>query len=340
MKAVLFKVNPGDRFHFGKYKPDVNTGLENSDEIFHSDSLFSALVVTYDSLFDNTNEFVNLFQEGFIKISSLFYYLEFKGNRIFFLPKPVTLNLTASGDHKKAKKIRYLSKKLYETLENPDQLLSDNVLILQDTFALLKDELPVKNAEDVRLFHSIVDQKVFVNKEEQGDDLYQLNVIEIADNSMIDKNIKAGFYFLLEMNEQILGTMESSFETVLEVLITNGLGAEKSTIGLIRNWEKENFDFNISGPSDNQYLSLSVFYPAETETGHILAAKDILRGGRIIGGTDKRLKVVRMLTEGSLFDKKVTGNIIGIEPDKWNGIPYLRSGKAFLIPLNKNLEIQ
>ena len=339
MKAVLFKVKPGDRFHFGKYKPDVNTGLENSDEIFHSDSLFSALVVTYDSLFDNTDEFVNLFRKGLIKISSLFYYLEFSDYRIFFLPKPVTLNLTASGDHKKAKKIRYLSKKLYETLENPDQLLSDKVLILQDTFALLKDELPVKNAEDVHLFHSIVDQKVFVNKEEQGDDLYQLNVIEIADNSMIDNDIKTGFYFLFKMYDRISSAMKSAFETVLEVLTTNGLGAEKSTIGLIRNWEKENFDFKITDPSDTQYLSLSVFYPSETETEHILAAKDILRGGRVIGGTNKRLKVVRMLTEGSLFDKKITGNIIGIEPDNWNGIPYLRFGKAFLIPLNKNFEI-
>ncbi|NPA44486.1 MAG: type III-A CRISPR-associated RAMP protein Csm4 [Chlorobi bacterium] len=339
MKVISFKLQPGNRFHFGKFTPDANTGLQNTDDIFHSDSLFSALIITYNSIFNDTNDFVEQFRNENLKISSLFFFLEYNNQKIFFLPKPLIFNFTDVDNYKDFKKIKYISKYLYEKIKDANELLNDDIIILQNIFAVHQSEMPVKNAEKVKIFNRIIDQKVFVSKEEQGDDLYQLDVIEIADNSLIDKNIDIGFYFIFDFNNDFEEKYFNKFISTIEILTSNGIGAEKSTIGQLHDYEISDIEFRLDNPSKKTSMSLSLINPTKNELEKILLGQSILRGGRIIGSNgNKRLKVVRMLTEGSITKNGVNGILVDIAPDNWNGIPYLRNGKAFLIPINENFE--
>jgi len=338
-KAVYLITNPFSTFHFGKYAPDSDTSLGDSDIVFHSDTLFSSLIVTYTTLFDDTNDFVKQFDNGNIIISSINYFLEFKNKVIHFLPKPVSFNLLETDDFKNFNKIAYVSKKIFESLNHPSDLLNDDIIFIQDIFAVYKSELEGINnilLNKIKLVNNLVHQKVFVSKEMQGDDLYQRGIIEIADNSLIDKNIKVGFYFLIETKSDFDNNFMEKFKIVLEVLQTNGIGGEKGNIGQFESFEIKEWSLNLNEIDENYKMSLSYINPDKSEIKKIKYGKTLLRGGRKIGSGNELLKVIRLLEEGSLVNKGVKGTIADIKPEGWKGIPFLRYGKAFLIDINKN----
>jgi CRISPR/Cas system CSM-associated protein Csm4 (group 5 of RAMP superfamily) len=89
-QLIQLHTSPFNQFHFGK------TGLDDTARHLHSDTLFSALVITWDKLFPGTTDsFVAQWEEGKLKVSSGFPMIEYweKGKKspeqVFFLPKPV-----------------------------------------------------------------------------------------------------------------------------------------------------------------------------------------------------------------------------------------------------------
>lgn len=345
MKAVLFKLKQGAKFHFGMYAPDVDTSLSRGDIIFHSDSLFSSLIVTYNNLYTDTNLFVRQFKDNNIQISSINYFLEINNKKIYFLPKPIHFNLTNVNEYKSFKKIQFISKYLYEIINHPGELLEDSVIILQQKFAVHKSELIDIEHYSVflRLFDKELYQKVFVNKKTQGDDLYQLDVLEISDNLNLKVPISVGFYFLKMTSEDFDKEYNNKLKNIYEILKNEGIGAEKSTMGNIEDIEEVDWKLDIKTQHPSYKMTASLFFPQDSENDDVVYAQTILRGGRTLGSGEKssedgrkRLKVTRMVKEGSILNKNTIGSIQDISPDDWKNTPFLRNGKALLLDVNQN----
>lgn len=345
MKAVLLKLKEGAKFHFGMYAPDIDTSLSKGDIVFHSDSLFSSMVVTYNNLFNDTEMFINQFETSNIQISSLNYFIEINNKLIFFLPKPINFNLTNVDNYKSFKKIQFISKYLYETIENPIDLLNENVYIIQQKFAVHKNELVDLNGKFnfLRIFEKELYQKVFINKKKQGDDLYQLDVLEISDNSHLSDSISVGFYFLKETSSKFDNDFGKKTQTVFEILKNEGIGAEKSTMGYIEDIVEIDWKIEIKDIHPVYKMTTSLFFPKLINKKEILYAQTFLRGGRTLGSGEKleedgrkRLKVIRMILEGSILSKEIDGSIQDISPDGWDKTPFLRYGKPLMIDLKKN----
>ena len=346
MKAVVLRLKPHSRFHFGKYAPDSDTALNNSSEIMHSDTLFAAMINIYNSVFQDTNAFVRQFEECQIKISSVFYCMQQNGEMIWFLPKPLIFNLVETFDYKEFNKIEFISKKLWETLKNPIEIINNpDIIIIQKKYALLKSEstIPENVLSKVSLFNSVVFPKVHIRKPNQEGGLFQLNSIEIADNSEIDKSLHIHFYFLLKTTNQFDQEYGSKLDTLLKILADEGIGAERSTIGqvegfqIVDNWEI-NFKEKTSDISNSALVSL--YSPTKNELKALTFGKTILRGGRILGKKEDknyfRLKTIRLATEGSIIKNSGAGQVVNITPEGWKGAPYKRNGIAFTLPISES----
>src|SRR3972149_7938121 len=111
MKAIIFKTKPYSMFRLGAGSKD------EVDLIIHSDTLFSAIISMHSQIFENTDEFVELFINNQIKISSAFPMLlnEELKIKIMYLPKP-ELNYIYSENIKAEKKIKFISYFIWEKL--------------------------------------------------------------------------------------------------------------------------------------------------------------------------------------------------------------------------------
>lgn len=337
MKAVVLKCKAGSQFHFGNQAPDSNTALSGSSDIIHSDTLFSALVNTYNDLNpEGTNQFVEHFEKGEIKISSAFFCFEQSGKYVWFLPKPVSFELFKVVDYKSFKRLKYLSKKVWEQLSTPEELLnSDEVVVVQGEFALMKDELELFNPgswEYLRVFNSRTLPKVHVRKPTQEDSLYQLGTVEIADNSLHADGLNVNYYFLCDINSENK-QLEEKFKTITELLAMNGIGAERSTIGKLEGCEWIDWSLELEAPLEK--CAVSLLSPDQHEIGELVNFKTIFRGGRKIGANKAQLKTLRMIEEGCVVKSNIAGNVHDITPEGMTTLKFKRNGKAFLLPINK-----
>lgn len=348
MKAIVLKCKPGSRFHFGKYAPDADTALNDSDEIMHSDTLFAALVNTYNETFGDAQELVDAFAAGNIKISSLMYCLEQDKNYTWFLPKPISFNLFEAKDYKNFRGIKYISKQVWESIENPAELANNEQykLAANNLFCISSGELKMpetglseeEKTEELKAFsfyHIITLPKVSV-RDNEG--IYQLTVAEIADNHELAPGSNIHYYFLMEETEKFDRAIAGKLQNVIELLPYTGIGAERSTIGNIESVEMiENWKIEI--PEDKQdkmfSASVSLFSPTEADINKMIYYKTIMRGGRRLGiksdPEKKYLKSVRMVCEGAILHKDCEGTLADISPadDK----TYLRCGKAISLPV-------
>ncbi len=337
MKAVILKCQPGFQFHFGEYAPDTDTALNKSGLFMRSDTLFSALVRTYDDIFKNTDDFVKQFENGNILISSVYFCIDKGDELIWFLPKPVSYDLIKTDNHKSLSKINFISKKLWETIVNREELIqSPDIRILQEKFAIHKDELSAlsdKQISKIRLYLNQTTPKVLVHSPTKEDNLYQLDRIEIADNDIEVNKVKyplnIHYYFLYKGNETFEKEFGKNFRTVIEILVKSGIGGERSTIGnldgadIIENWQIKDY-------LGNYFASTSLLLPEAEDIPDIVNYKTIFRGGRRTGdntGGYSILKTVRLMSEGAILSKDVQGKVIDISPDSSTNV-YKRNGKS------------
>lgn len=329
MKAVLFKCRAGTQFHFGKYAIDSDTALNDSSEIIHSDTLFSAIINTYDYSSNNTDEFVEKFEKGNIKLSSGYFYIKLNNKYIWFLPKPISFNLIDVKEYKSIRKIKYISKAAWEKIIDPSEIVNTkNYTIIQDIFLVCNEEISgLKEPSLLKLFYEKTITKVLVHNPIQEDSLYTLTVIEIAENEVQNQKIEIGYYFLVE------GDIESLYPT-LNILAMNGIGGERSTMGKIDSHEI--LDWNLIEFDSALFTNLGILSPAANEIDSIIYYKSIPRGGRRTGthnGSNK-LKSINMIIEGSVFKRKISGKINDIS-QKESPFKYKRNGVSIIIPIPK-----
>jgi CRISPR-associated protein Csm4 len=345
MKAIILKSKPDTQFHFGKSVIDAETALDDTSPVFHSDSLWSALVAKSAEIDENSPEIIiKWFQEDKIRISSLMFCLAAGNNYIFFQPKPVSLNLSNPNskdeiefpDHKKLKKIKYLSKGIHEKgIEPKDWTKEEKCIIIQNEFVLLKEELELFgksvdiNFSNLNFYQTESIPKVRVPNicdEKDARNFYHQTNVQLINET----NFNVQYYFLVD--SELSDSDWQKFEYFLRYLFEFGIGGELSTgCGQIEGYEICEFHTDIA--DTGYYFSTSLTIPDTDEIDNCQTYQLNTRGGRTLGN-EHHIKMINMMNEGAVFNKKINGKIVSLSDS--NIEPVLRCGMPLLLPLHKN----
>ena len=344
MHLIKLDLRPGSQFHWGNRVPFDQSVLHDTDRQIHSDTLFSALV-NIAAKIGKAKELVDELQTQ-NTLSSAFYLLENGSNpQVFFLPRP-TVPLIDSGDtYKFIKQKAFVSIGVFEmgmAMNQWKDKTDSNKLIAgknwiatnKEIKELLGAEFDLEKIKNIKLFEIANIPQVRVHTTEEKHNYYQVGNLQIADNRDLFENLQVHFYFLLKK------TPSDLLKTVLNLLPHEGIGGQRSTgCGQVLSaigTETERFN-SIKGDS---FLALSKVIPTNEEVsllGKSTYYQTSVCGGRIIDNTQNlRLKQVRMINEGAVFENIIDGTIADLSPNA-EDTPFLRYGKAFLIQIPKTL---
>lgn len=328
-------------FHFGKVALDENMGLDDTSEYIHSDTLFSSLVNVVNSAFpDKTETFIDYFRNNEITISSAFYKLEVDGSEIYFLPTPVTASMHAHNNYKEIKKIKFVSREVWQKGYLPgDWIDNSKCCIIDQRFVCSTDEKEKIGAENIRklsIFNKISSPKVKVHTLKQDDRLFNETNIQIEDNPDLIGKIDVHFYFLAEIQAEQASKI---FDLALSLLQDTGIGGQRSTGA---GFFEEILTKNVSGQfiessfQTSRYCNLSLLHPINSSEFDKIEYYDfITRGGRHIGRENSYLKHVKMIKEGAICsNSQIDCDIPDISPD--NNGKFLRNGKGIIIPVDSS----
>jgi len=356
MKAIILKTKPYSMFRLGAGSKD------EVDLIIHSDTLFSAIINIHSKVYEDTEEFIKLFEEGKIKISSAFPILSNSenDNNIFFLPKP-ELDFNSDTNTKEEKKIKFIS---FEVYKNINSLMSNaqnlNISftdknyfsLIGSAYCVVKEELPVSDVwKSASLISKEVIPKTKVHREKQEDNFYHETNIQLQP-IMIEKDednktiYSPHFYFIYELN--CTEEQKNKFFTCLRILADEGIGGERSSgKGQLEAIVESEIPLELKYDS-NEYLLLSVCNPnSQNEFDAFNKYEIIVRGGGSVSFDDEieddegrdikryRKKQVRMIAEGAIVKGKVDGRLVDVSPENVNVFEhkFYRNGKCFLLPI-------
>jgi CRISPR-associated protein Csm4 len=311
-----------DRVHFGS----LGVGLENTEEILHSDSLYSALCHAWSALFgaEDLAQLIARFHSAppFV-LSSAFPYMR----ETYFLPKPMSRAPGFEDENirqeygKEIKKTSYLSREIFTAWTrgeafDPEKLSNDRVILTQ---LGTKELIP----------------RVALGRENARSEIFHVGVVKFA--------VEAGLYILIRVEDE---TLLPRLRAALTLLGEMGVGGER-TYGLGRfsvvldhagtEWA---FAEDVGTP---RYLTLSLFTPPPQELSHLgsnTAYALIERKGWIHSPyTYRQLKrkTVVMFTEGSVFEHPLPGQVLNVTPAAWDSTashPIYRFAHPFYVSVH------
>ena len=209
-KVIAYKLN-----FFSPLHVDVlhGVGYEATEEIIHSDALFSALMTLWNYFYDDDVE--AMCQNPPFSISSAFPYK----SSTYFFPRPM-VKIGKKGEDdlkigKKLKKVKYLSKDLLETICKGELLEFSEKETFQDYkfwFGRNSDKLN----QDSKLFTEREIPRVSIDRATFSSEIFYFSEIIFEKDS--------GLFFLVKFNEE---GFRSKFETVLRLLCDEGIGGDK-----------------------------------------------------------------------------------------------------------------
>ncbi len=350
----LYKLIPNKyaKFRVGK------TSWFDSDFLMHSDTLFAAIVNNYVLLYgtEKLDLFIDEFLNNQIKVSSVFYTIDiFKKqakNEVFqksinFFPKPFIKtqpkNKTNDDENiskKKIKQLNFISEGvLKEILERYDKEsnTSDVDLIIgkkfiSDEFCCLPSELETDMKQNFKGI--VVETKNEIDREnsmvaqtdsEQGKLFSEIDLIinQIEEKDII---IKPNMFFLSEINSDF----ETQFNASVRLMCDEGLGGERSFgKGSFKNIEISEFKFEAN---KDIFVSFSLISPSEEDIKHLndslISYNSILRGGWTYSYPHNR---IRMISEGAVFNSKISGNIPEVQPKGFEQHKIFKYGKGIFL---------
>jgi CRISPR-associated protein Csm4 len=299
MKTYAIKMYFNTPLHIG----EQGLGMEEADTIIHSDTLYSAIHHTWLKF-----ELVN--SPLPITISSAYPFVD----HTYYLPKPgleppgfdnteiresyaKSVKSTAFLSHNTFKK--WISREAvdYTGMEAESQLLAKHI-------------------------SNTVRPRVKIDRINSQTALYFVGEVTFTRG-------RAGLYFIVRCMEDVY----KKLQVVMRVLADEGLGGERSSgYGRFDVQFMENFMIPEVN-NGSKYVSISLYYPAsEKEFKGAMESYQLYRRGGWTTGEDVNYphKRVTMFSEGSVFNKKVTGTVIDVSPA---GVkhPVYRYGKAFLV---------
>jgi CRISPR-associated protein Csm4 len=318
-----FKNNPA---HFG----ELGIGMEETSERVRSDTLFSALVISYARIGKNVDTLLQRFHQEKVpfRLSSSFIYREQDSKITYFLPRPKypPTNYPISDDLKIAKDYKKLNFLDLETWKNWYQNGSFN-----------KDAKLPENSYS-KCFEIDKQPKVAIDRNTRATNLYHTSFVRYRSKS----NDKSGLYFLIEFNDESLENDLNDLKAVLELLGEEGIGGERSSGAgqfevswhdLDEQWKKlikfkGNFQSLISLYWDDELISLdNSSYELQERGGWITSSSK-----------NQRRKKVVMFGEGSVFSEIPKGKLANVTPYEFTQHQIYRSGIAVSLPIKIDLK--
>lgn len=341
MHLAKLKLRPGAQFHLGNHVPFDQSVLHDTDQQIHSDTLFSALV-NIAAKFGMADAIVDELQSN-NRISSAFYLLENGTNQpIYFLPRPSIPLINCSDTYKFIKQKAFVSKGIFEKgiaanqWKNSEDIIFGNnwIATIDEMKVLLGDKFDAEKAKNICLFGKANIPQVRVHTDQDEDNYYQVGNLQIADNRDLFDQLEIHFYFLMEKAPSV------EMQTVFNLLPHEGIGGQRSTgCGQVLSVEVKETTFFDSLKGEFQ-MALSKVIPTKEDFALMnenTFYQTTVRGGRILNNAqNKRLKQIRMIDEGAVFEQPIEGSVADLRPDI-DEMPYLRYGKAFLIQIPKTL---
>jgi CRISPR type III-A-associated RAMP protein Csm4 len=331
---VLLRCKPQSRFHLGETTEIRSNTLTDTSTYIHSDVLFGAFLSQLSQLYPGrVEDFISYFQEDMVAFSSAFYCLEVVGHNqhIFFLPKPVSLNLIEVKDEqKKLKKIQFLSWQVWEKQYLPHQWFDSNIChIIDGKFVVSAQEMTEQEAKRLRVYAKDDALKVRRHTTEVENNLYSQTDLFLLGN----EHYQVHWYFLEE--NKLPQANQAIYQQVWQTLAQTGLGGERSTGA--GQFEAVEFGqhlpeyFSLDTP---QRMSLSLVFPTEEDIhpDQLLLYQMKVRGGMFLS-QDARLKAIQGILEGAVHTSVVKGSIVELSTKR------LRYGKCFSIALPSSYQI-
>jgi CRISPR-associated protein Csm4 len=330
MQAIILKSKPGTRFHFGEAlgggKGRDTNEQQSISSVLHSDTLFSAIVNAWALRNpDTVDDFIAACRNNEFKISSGFYCLKRGDRMVFFLPKPVTLNLFSTTDPKALKRVKMISAGVWEKGLMPDDWVDKTkcTLLQNDTVVALKEEV----SAPVKLYESLTPPKVKLRTTGNRDDgifFWQTNL-----HLLSGKNHTVNWYFIVD--NQLNAALNNQLTEALQTMTQLGIGGERSSgCGSLTGYEQVSFSPGL--PDTQPYRAgVSLVIPKADELSDKCFYLTKKRGGRYLGNNEY-LKMVHTLLEGAVFDKDVRGQIVVLKEQP----PVLRYGLSLTLPLHHN----
>ena len=338
MKVIILHSKSGARFHFGKalgaFSEELHNTQKMTSDYIHSDTLWSALVNAWAlTCPESVDDFITHCSRGKFKLSSAFFCFDSsldedqkdEKNHVFFLPKPISLNLFKVSEPKKMKSIKFISKGVWEKGLMPNEWFeTDKCILLQNgKVVALKSEI----SEFLNLFSTETTAKTSARNINMREDAFYFQ-----SDLYLSNNVQWYFFVdnLLPVN------LQADFQKAMQTLVNFGIGGERTTgCGSLSGFEEQNIDFNfenhINVKESGTSVSISLTAPLENELSDTSLYQIIKRGGRFLE-KGKSLPMIQMLLEGAILDNKTKGRII-----KLNDQPrILRYGLNFPIPLHSN----
>jgi len=333
-EITLYKLDFHAPLHIGVH----GVGYEETDEIIHSDTLFSAIMSVWGHLYDDDIE--KMCQTPPFYISSAF---PFKKDTLFF-PRPfVKIGKEAENEDQKGKKLKrvtYLSQQLFESIlqgEAENLEFSEADTFQDGVFWCKNMSLNSQNAD--RVFTERELPRVTIDR--------HTNLSEIFYFSEIVFEKDAGLFFLAKFKQK---EIKPQFEAVLRLLGDEGIGGDKRMgKGLYSLAIEENFHLSVPANADG-FLTLSLYYPEEAEFNNGILKEAsynlINRKGWLHcpGAMSLRRKEIKVFKEGSVFSaigKETYGtNPCVLERNEDLGLSHsiYRYGFAFSLPIIRNNE--
>jgi CRISPR-associated protein Csm4 len=341
MQVIILKSNFGTRFRFGEalgaYTEDESNSTKTTSEYLHSDTLWSALVNAWALACTDTVEcFIDECRKGNFKLSSAFYCIEFSDRyyglstqspetkkKVFFLPKPVSLNLFAFDEPKKLKRIKFISKGIWESgLLPKDWFNADKCTLLQnESIVALKTEI----GRSVNIFKIETMPHTRARDVTDREDAfyYQSDLCLLHSDSF-----NVNWYFFVENN--LPQNLRTDFKSAMQMLVNMGIGGERTSgCGSLTGYIEENYELQITNYDHS--VSVSLIAPNENELAETSLYQVIKRGGRFLE-KGKSLKMIQMLQEGAVFENDIKGKIVTLNENP----PVLRYGINLSIPLHND----
>jgi len=336
MNAILLYPKDYAQFRLGE------GSLDETSELLHSDTFFSALANIYALAFEKADTFVQFVETGKLKFSSGLFGLELvkEQKKIFFVPKP-ELNYQTD-DRKKIKRVKYVSLgalKIISSMMEP-QTLSININIdafydIGGSFLLDSKERAGYNLKSESFLHIQTSPKVFVRKEVKEDNFYHESNLQFLPIQSDKGEILARGFFYVLFEHSLSESELQEFQAAVRILADEGIGGSRSTgCGHIDKVAFEQINIDTKG---HLHLGLSLVSPKNDEEFKAAIQYNlVIRGGGSLGeygDYKKHRKRACFIREGVIFSSAVQGKLVDVSPDE-NALPHkiLRNGINFSIP--------
>lgn len=313
-------------------------------DIIHSDTLFSAIINCYLLIYGKTSveEFIDEFRKQRITISSMFYFIDVIKNKrtssVYFFPIPFFKHVPTL-EEKYYSDYRFVSFKLFNELvsnfnfERETTNFDSNIKTISDEFLCSVSEIP--NDTTFNLKSRVLESKIALNQSRLPYSRLQTFIEEDLSFPAINISnykVNRGFFFLAEMNSS---EFYEKFISSLRLLCDEGIGGKRSLgNGVFSHFTSEDFKYDNKLFDDaGCKINLSLLSPNSNEVKtletNIIRYLSIVRGGWT--SNNLKTKNVRMIREGSLFNKKLKGHLVNITPSKFAKHKIYRNGNGFFL---------